>query len=300
MLRLSFHGRLENGITVLVPAYNHESYLAECLDSILAQDIAIPVYIYVFVDKSENPKTLEIAKEYEFENPSQVSVFDNPMRLGSGTASFLYHRPGVNTKYWCILEGDDYWISCDRLKKMSDALAGSPDAVGVCTKFMIQKPDGRITGPVGPDYTEYNLLGKIHYSSRIVSYAHTSSILWKNLFCFKGMPLPRRYYKLMGDPGLEQSMLRSSGKMICLSAVGSLYRLTGKGRWSSLTEEEMRQANLIAAKRWKRNLPLNVRVSLFLLEASHSKDLCLVIFRILSRIKILPRIIANSENLKVG
>lgn len=289
---------LADGVTVLIPTYEHEKYLSSCIDSILCQEIEVPVYIYIFVDKSEkSEQTLRIAEQYQSKYPKIVEVFKNPERLGSGTASFMYHRPKVNTKYWCILEGDDCWLSQDRLRVMVNELEKAKNAVGVCTRFMVERVNGEVVGPEGPDYRRYNLLGKTLFSSKVISYAHTSSILWKNLYRYRNMPLPRKYYRLLGDPGLEMAMLGSSREMICLDKIGSLYRLTGRGRWSCLSKEEMDRENILAEARWKRARPLRISLSLFLLDMGRTINYFLLLYRLLSRSRILPLVVAESDSL---
>ena len=51
------------GISVIVPTYNREQYIKECLDSILAQEYNGPLEIVVCDDGSTD-KTLEIAESY--------------------------------------------------------------------------------------------------------------------------------------------------------------------------------------------------------------------------------------------
>ena len=72
--------------------------------------------LHVFDDCSTD-KTAEIVSEYVEKYPNRVKFHQNPVNLGSGLASFAYHKVAIKSEFWCILEGDDYWISDTSLQK---------------------------------------------------------------------------------------------------------------------------------------------------------------------------------------
>ena len=52
-------------ISVIIPTYNCEKYIRECLDSIVNQTLGINNIEVIVVDDASTDNTYEIAKEYE-------------------------------------------------------------------------------------------------------------------------------------------------------------------------------------------------------------------------------------------
>lgn len=66
-------------VTVLITAYNREKYLADAIESVLAQRFAD--FELVVVDDCSTDRTLEIAREYEARD-RRIRVFTNERNLG--------------------------------------------------------------------------------------------------------------------------------------------------------------------------------------------------------------------------
>ena len=120
---------MQRALTVLVPTYEHDEYLHKAIDSILLQETTIPIYIYVFVDFSENKTSLNIANNYSAKYKN-VKVYENKERLYSGTKSFMHHCPGVQSEFWAILEGDDYWLDRKKVSKQVEVLDSDSSIIG--------------------------------------------------------------------------------------------------------------------------------------------------------------------------
>lgn len=61
-------------LSVIIPAYNVEKYIGECLDSILVTEKEIEVII---VDDGSKDNTLSICEEYS-KKDSRVKVYSKP------------------------------------------------------------------------------------------------------------------------------------------------------------------------------------------------------------------------------
>ena len=62
-------------ISVIVPVYNSEKYLAKCVDSILNQD-EDDLEIILVVDKSKD-KSLDIMEKYKYKHPNKIRIVEN-------------------------------------------------------------------------------------------------------------------------------------------------------------------------------------------------------------------------------
>lgn len=102
-------------ISVCMIAYNHDSYIREAIEGVLAQKTSFDIEIIIHDDASDD-KTAEIIKEYERNYPSVIrAVFQTSNQYSKGVdifRKFIY--PKCRGKYIAFCECDDYW--CDELK----------------------------------------------------------------------------------------------------------------------------------------------------------------------------------------
>ena len=90
-------------ISVVVPIYNGEAYLRECLDSILSQTLEeIEV---LCIDDGSTDSCLQILHQYE-ENDKRIKIISNTKNSGPGTS----RNKGLEKargKYVIFLDADD-------------------------------------------------------------------------------------------------------------------------------------------------------------------------------------------------
>lgn len=67
----------EKWLSIIVPIYNAEKYLAECVDSMLEQDIDKDLYEIILYDDGSKDGSLQIAKDYA-RRYSNIRVFTHP------------------------------------------------------------------------------------------------------------------------------------------------------------------------------------------------------------------------------
>jgi len=90
--------------SVIVPIYNVQAYLAECLDSVLAQSFTD--FEIVAVDDVSKDQSLAIAREYAQKHP-QVRLVEHEVNKGLGGA----RNTGIEQakgEYLIFLDSDDY------------------------------------------------------------------------------------------------------------------------------------------------------------------------------------------------
>ncbi len=115
-------------IDVLVVTYNEEKYIRQCLDSILMQTIREDIIIYIGDDASTDG-TPGIIAEYAERYPGQVvPVFHKQNRGASANLRGLLEM--AEDEYIAFCDGDDYWISADKLEKQRAFLLHHPHYSG--------------------------------------------------------------------------------------------------------------------------------------------------------------------------
>ena len=91
-------------LSIIVPAYNMEAYLAQCVESVLRTPSLAAIEVVVVNDGSKD-KTLRLAKGYAERYPATVKVVDKPN--GNYGSTINAALPLVEGEYVKILDADD-------------------------------------------------------------------------------------------------------------------------------------------------------------------------------------------------
>lgn len=124
---LSHKGRVEVGdspalLTVLTMTYNHEHYIADCLESVLAQRTSFPVQ-HIVLDHHSTDDTPAIVAAYAEKYPSIRPVLLSCRRIGENVRG-LFLR--CRTKYAALCDGDDYFTDPLKLQRQVEYLEANP------------------------------------------------------------------------------------------------------------------------------------------------------------------------------
>lgn len=235
-------GQKIEDISIVTAVFNHEDTLADTLDSILMQRTSRRFHIYCMNDASTD-KSAEILEDYRSRHPDKITVYTSAENQGSGKKSFLHHKPPVFGTYWCLLAGDDYWTTKDKLEKQVNLLEKSPNSVGCSTYTRVLNEHTGEESMIKPEKQRFNLMDLLIRHFKV--YAHPSGLLWRNIFVDTGFFLPPEYVKqdVSGDTVLMHLMLARGGEVINLPEVTSCYRMTGRGVWTKLTRDQQEAAN---------------------------------------------------------
>lgn len=109
-------------LTVLTMTYNHEAYIAECMDSVLAQQTTFPVR-HLVLDHHSTDGTADIVAAYAAKYPSIQPVLLSRHRPAEN-AMGLFLR--CRTTYAALCDGDDYFTDPLKLQKQVDFLESRP------------------------------------------------------------------------------------------------------------------------------------------------------------------------------
>jgi len=105
-------------VSVLLLTYNHERYVAEALESILAQQADIEVLI---CEDCSTDRTREIVQEFREAHRDCVRLFLSDHNLNDNSVMTRAWR-SARGRYIAILDGDDYWTDPYKLQKQVDYL----------------------------------------------------------------------------------------------------------------------------------------------------------------------------------
>lgn len=116
-------------VSVRVVTYNHERWIAQCLEGILMQRTAFPFEAVVGEDCSTDG-TRAIVEDYARRFPDRVRARLHDTNLGAQMNSCRV-RQACRGKYLAMIEGDDYWIDPLKLQRQADFLDAHPE-VSLC------------------------------------------------------------------------------------------------------------------------------------------------------------------------
>lgn len=223
-------------LTIVMPSYNKERYIAEALDSVFAQKTRYS-YRIVVVDDHSTDRTLEIVAQYERRHPGVITVLrsDTNLRL---YRNVLRAYAMLDTPYFCVLDPDDYWLREDHIEKALDFLSSHEDYTIYSTEIQTLDANGATAKCGFPaeardsDFADY-------LNGRAVI-AFTQTCVYRNVVFSGGVP--RRMEEL--DSGTKEKTFRGdsfrnfihikAGKARYEPDVDGCYRLTDAGVYQGL------------------------------------------------------------------
>jgi glycosyltransferase involved in cell wall biosynthesis len=122
-------------VSVVVACYNHERYIKQCLESLVAQKVNFEFEILVNDDGSLDDSA-KIIKAFVLNYPDKFRViYQKENQYSKGVKPWFHILfPLVQTKYIALCEGDDYWLDPYKLQKQVDFLEANPSFVYIGSK----------------------------------------------------------------------------------------------------------------------------------------------------------------------
>ena len=133
-------------LTVFIPTYNHEKFIRRAINSVLNQKFNGRAKIIIRDDKSTD-KTVKILNHYKkFKN---ISIIFSKKRMyhmvgrKKGFALFYEALKKINTKYFAILDGDDFWSDKLKIHRQINAFKKDKKVKLVLTNYRYKKIGNR-------------------------------------------------------------------------------------------------------------------------------------------------------------
>lgn len=112
-------------VSVCITTYNLEAYIAQTLDSVLCQETSFDYEVIVGDDFSTD-RTREILLRYKELYPDKIVLHFQKENVGVNRNDYdLIHLAKGQYIAWC--DGDDYWLTKDKLQKQVDILDANPE-----------------------------------------------------------------------------------------------------------------------------------------------------------------------------
>lgn len=190
-------------ISIIIPIYNTEYYLSECVDSILAQTFSD--FEILLIDDGSLDNSLDVCKQLSLKDNRIIVYHQENKGVTAARRLGVYHAKG---DYICFVDSDDK-ILHDALEILINFINNDIDIVITDTKF-----NGIIAGN---DYVNKLLCGKIPVSL-------WGKLFKKTLFMNSSALDLDRYINIGEDWYANLRMALYTKKVVCVSSSIYLYR----------------------------------------------------------------------------
>ncbi|QTE92136.1 glycosyltransferase [Shewanella algae] len=217
-------------VSICVITYNHESYIEECLNSLVSQKTEFPFEIVIRDDNSTD-ETCRILKQYADDYPQLITLLDSEVNLGMNKNL----RAVINAtkgEYVAFCEGDDFWCDDKKIQYQYEVanenreidffVHGCHLVNGVSERLRQSK--GRFFG--GNERVKFGCMNILSYAGQFAptsSYFINNSVLRSLPTWLDDAPI--------ADFFLELYAARHNGG-VYLPKIMSCYRVESIGSWS--------------------------------------------------------------------
>jgi glycosyltransferase involved in cell wall biosynthesis len=221
-------------LSVLLVTYNHEKYIRQALDSVLMQEADFDFEIVVADDHSTD-STLAIIGKYRADNKN-IRVLPSEHNVGI-TRNYQRGFAACRGEYIAVLEGDDFWISPNKVKSLAEFLDQHPDCA-LCFHRFLRHDEGtdRFTAyPTVETTTDYTLTASQLASGNFIG--NFSTCMYRRAIIER---LDPSLFALKVYDWMFNITVAQEGMIGYLPEIMSVYRAHSASTWSSRTEDEHR------------------------------------------------------------
>lgn len=161
----------EKIITVITTVFNKAPYLETWAISVASQTYLHKARILV-IDDGSTDGSLELVKQYAatYNIPVELIVHEKNCGL---TQTIIEAYSMLDTKYFTVLDADDYWLSSQKLEKAINFLETHPDYSAYTSNYFQEYKDGNMVPqrPVeSPAFTFCSMKGTPHFQTVAITF----------------------------------------------------------------------------------------------------------------------------------
>ena len=193
-------------LSVIIPVYNAEVYLKECMDSVLRQNMKDMEIICV--DDGSTDGSADVLKQYQSID-SRIHIFKQH-NSGPARARNLGLAKSSG-RYVCFLDADDYYCGKNRLRKLCQAAERQRAKVAAC--YMMECRYGHLAPKVA--FQEIQLEDEegawVDFAAYQDDYNYQGYIYERSFLRENGISFPD--YRRYEDPPFLLKVMQTAGKV---------------------------------------------------------------------------------------
>lgn len=225
------YGNNDLFVAIWMVTYNHESYIAQAVESVMMQQTNFDYKLYIGEDCSADG-TIEICKKLKEKYPKKIDLFLNAKNLGASQNAQQIYKACTESgaKYIAMLEGDDYWTDPLKLQKQVDFLEANPE-FSMCFHNYYTKKEGLLKEAKPSPLEVLSLSDYIKSKAGI----QTLTVLFRN--DIKPI-IPKELVKSVMGSYFVFIRLAEIGKLKYIDEPMAVYRVHSGGIWSGISSYE--------------------------------------------------------------
>jgi glycosyltransferase involved in cell wall biosynthesis len=205
--------------------YNQENYVERAIKSILDQKVDFDFEV-VFNDDVSTDGTRRIIERYKDSFPGQMNILSHENNVGV-VKNLKRGLEQCQGEYIAILEGDDYWLSTNKLQLQVDFLDSHPEC-SMCFNAM------RVLEEETQQFRSMPALEKKFYTTEDEITRHVASnfstCMYRNHVVKK---IPSAIYDIFSVDWMFNICCSEQGFLGCIPVEMTAYRVHSGGVWSS-------------------------------------------------------------------
>ena len=221
-------------VSVLMITYNHEPFIAQAIESVLAQQTSFPIELVIGEDHSQD-RTLEIALDFQSRHPDRIRVLTSETNLGA-QRNFGRTFEACRGKYIALLEGDDYWTAPDKLQKQVDFLESHPAFVAAAHNAAVIDDAKKAQAELYSSHTSDRLTNEDFLT---FNHVPTCSVMFRRNVVAR---LPEWFFQVPAGDWVLHILNTRLGDMHYDPQPMACYRSHAGGMWSGMARSRQLQA----------------------------------------------------------
>ena len=229
-------------LTIFMPVYNGEKFIARALESILMQETSYHYKIWIMDDCSTD-NTNSIVKTYQELYPNTITFESSSVnQKGMMAAPKIFNR--IATKYWMNFDQDDYWISTDKIERFINYFELHPECTLVSSNVLVKK--SHVLSPVYIGKQRKVTFDLKSYLGELNILLQTSATMFRNVFSSEELQKinscvgTNKHLCIVGDT-FRNVFALTKGTGYFEDSIDSVYNWTENGYWS---KKNLAQQNL--------------------------------------------------------
>lgn len=214
-------------LSVIIPVYNVQKYLCECLDCVLSQSYEhIEILI---VDDGSTDKSADIIKEYAARE-SRIHYFHQHNQGAAFARNVALHK--ARGEYVCFLDPDDIYPSKHTLALLMEK--AKDNKALICGGCFADYKDGKLYMQFPPELYGYSFEneGFISYKEWQFDFGFHRFVYKREFLLAQGIEFPN--YKRYQDPVFFVRAMMAAGQFYAINEITYSYRVGHQRRenWS--------------------------------------------------------------------
>lgn len=240
-------------ICVGILSYNHENYIAECLDSVISQRGDFNLHV-VIQDDCSTDETIKALNQYISVKPvsptCSVTIIKNEMNIGMTSNLHNLIKKCQCFDYVSLIDGDDFWLSNDKLQAHVDYLSSHPECSSSFDKLIYYDHDLKT-------YRRWDVdLASQQYRTEDI----ITQYVVGNISCsvYRGSclrQLPNDWWLLPAGDWLLNILISLQGDIGLIDMFMTAYRQHSTSYWAPRSSQEKAREGIILADKY--NMYLN-------------------------------------------